>query len=174
MSRILNLLICLLGKPRKSSSSISGRSFLCYWTSITGFTEDSAQDTAHIAYNTIIFVPDGIMLLSSSARVLRRSAQLHCFMDAITLWSMGCIIAVTLGGAIALQRWGHHQKSVFSVLDERGHCLAATLLSVVILCLSEKPNILEQNACGTNFKKSPYPSMLLSGFNNGQECSLPL
>jgi hypothetical protein len=57
-------------------------------------------------------------------------------------------------------------------LDEKGHCLAATLLSVVILSLSEKLKLLEQNAYGTNFKKSPYLSMLLSGCNNGQECSL--
>jgi hypothetical protein len=40
---------------------------------------------------------------------------------------------------------------------------------VVIFSFSEKP---EQIACGTNFQKSPYPSMLLSGCNNGQEYSL--
>jgi hypothetical protein len=57
-------------------------------------------------------------------------------------------------------------------LDENGHCLAAVLLSVVILSLSGKPELLEQNACGTSVQKCPYPSMLLSGYNNGQECSL--
>jgi hypothetical protein len=53
-------------------------------------------------------------------------------------------------------------------LDEEGHCLAATLLSVVMLSISGKPELLEQDACGTHVKKSPYPSMLLSSCNNGR------
>jgi hypothetical protein len=52
-------------------------------------------------------------------------------------------------------------------VDEKECCLAATLLSVVILSLSEKPKLLEQTACGTNFKRSPHPSMNISGCNNG-------
>jgi hypothetical protein len=56
-------------------------------------------------------------------------------------------------------------------LDEKGQCLAATLLSVAILSLSGKPELLEQNASGTNFQRPPYPSMLLSGCNNEKECS---
>jgi hypothetical protein len=44
--------------------------------------------------------------------------------------------------------------SVRLLLDEKGHCLAATLPCVVSVSLSGKPNLLEQNACGTNFKKS--------------------
>jgi hypothetical protein len=57
-------------------------------------------------------------------------------------------------------------------LDEKRHCIAATLLSVEILSLSGNPELLEQNACGTNFQKLTYPFMLLSGCNNGQECGL--
>jgi hypothetical protein len=76
-------------------------------------------------------------------------------------------IALTLGGK-SLQWWGCHQKSVHSLLDEKGHCLAASLLSVLILSLSEKPKLMEQNARRTNFQKFPYPSILLSGCS----CSL--
>jgi hypothetical protein len=54
-------------------------------------------------------------------------------------------------------------------LDEKGHCLAAAQLSVVILSPSGNTKLTEQSACGTNFKKSSYPSMPLSGCNNGQE-----
>jgi hypothetical protein len=46
-----------------------------------------------------------------------------------------------------------------------------TLLSVAIPYLPEKSKYLEQNACGSNFKKSPLPSKLLSGSNNGQKCN---
>jgi hypothetical protein len=42
---------------------------------------------------------------------------------------------------------------------------------MLMLSLSEKPDLLEENDCGINFKKSPYPFML-SGCNNEQECSL--
>jgi hypothetical protein len=45
---------------------------------------------------------------------------------------------------------------------------------VVILSLSRKPELLEQTARGTSFEKSSYPSMLLSGYNNGQECILSI
>jgi hypothetical protein len=50
----------LVGKPWKSYSSISGRSFLHNWTIITGFTEDHAWDVLHIVSNTFLFY-SGIM-----------------------------------------------------------------------------------------------------------------
>jgi hypothetical protein len=74
MSRISDLLISLLGKPRKSSSSRSGRSFHYDRISVTWFTEDNAWNMPYVASNTIIFFHNAIML-SSSARVVRRSAQ---------------------------------------------------------------------------------------------------
>jgi hypothetical protein len=90
-------------------------------------------------------------------------------MDTITPWSMGCIIAVTLGSKNLTKMRPLVEDSTH--LDEKGHCLA-TLLSVVILSLSGKPEFLEQNASGTSFKKSPYPSMFLSDYyNNEEDCS---
>jgi hypothetical protein len=72
-------------------------------------------------------------------------------------------------GTTTLQWWGHYWKSVCSSFNAKRHCLAVTLLSVIILSFSGK---LEQNAFRTNFQKSPYPSMLLSGCNHGQKCNL--
>jgi hypothetical protein len=57
--------------------------------------------------------------------------------------------------------------------NKKGHCLATALLFIVILPLSGKPKLLEQNACGTNFQKSPYPYTFLSGRKNEQEWSFP-
>jgi hypothetical protein len=70
MSRIFDLLISSLGKPCKSSHSRSGRCFLHAQTSVTGFTEDYAQDTPHITSSTVIYLHNAIMLSSSSARFL--------------------------------------------------------------------------------------------------------
>jgi hypothetical protein len=103
--------------------------------------EENAQDMPYTASSNVIFY-DAIMLSPSVARVLR-SAWQHCFMDASTPWSMGCITAVTLGKK-TLQQYGHQQKSVSSLFNKKGHCPAATLLSMVILSLSGKPRLLEQ------------------------------
>jgi hypothetical protein len=46
-----------VGKPCKSSSSRSARSFLHDRTSITGFPEDHAYDMLYTAFNTISFSP---------------------------------------------------------------------------------------------------------------------
>jgi hypothetical protein len=45
-------------------------------------------------------------------------------------------------------------------LDEKGQCLAATLLSVAIFPFSGKHELLEQNASGINSERHPYPSKL--------------
>jgi hypothetical protein len=66
-------------------------------------------------------------------------------MNAVTSWYMGCIIAVTLG---------ENFTTTGPVSTQQGHCVAATLLSVVILSLSGKPELLEQNACGTSLSFS--------------------
>jgi hypothetical protein len=44
-------------------------------------------------------------------------------------------------------------EEVRTPLNEKGHCLAATLLSVAILSLSGKPKLLEQNSSRINFSK---------------------
>lgn len=68
----------------------------------------------------------------SSAVVLRSSAEYHCSMDTTTPWSMGCIILVTLRDK-SFTTVKPLLKSVSCLLDEKGHCLPATLLFVVIL-----------------------------------------
>jgi hypothetical protein len=74
MSRILDL-ISSLGEPCKSWSSWSRRSFLHDWTSVTEFMEDHARAMLYTASNTVFHFHNAITLSSSSARVLRRSAQ---------------------------------------------------------------------------------------------------
>jgi hypothetical protein len=53
-------------------------------------------------------------------------------------------------------------------MDKKEQHLAVALLFDIILCLSGKPKLLEQIACETDFQKSVYLSMLLSGCYNGQ------
>jgi hypothetical protein len=54
MSRISDLLISSFGKPYKSSTSRSGKSFLHNRTSVTGFTKKLCPRYV-IATNTVIF-----------------------------------------------------------------------------------------------------------------------
>jgi hypothetical protein len=75
MSRISDLLISLLGKACKLSSSGYGTSFLYNQTSVIVFTEDHAQCMLFIVSNTVVSFHNPIILLPSFARVLRRSAQ---------------------------------------------------------------------------------------------------
>jgi hypothetical protein len=73
-------------------------------------------------------------------------------MDTIAPFSMGCITAVTFKGKSFTMRPALLEVS--TLFDEKGHCLAATLLSMVILSF-RKAQTSEQNACGTNFQKFP-------------------
>lgn len=57
--------------------------------------------------------------------------------------------------------WGYHEKSSCSHMDQNGHYLAPTLLSVVIPSLSGKHQLLEKDAWRLNVQKSPYASMLV-------------
>jgi hypothetical protein len=46
------------------------------------------------------------------------------------------------------------------------------IIQNIFFGLPGKPKLLGQNACGTSFQKSLYPSTLLSGCDNGQVCCL--
>jgi hypothetical protein len=63
---------------------------------------------------------------------------------------MGYIMAVIITGKNFVTM---KPLSEVSLLEEMGHCLVPTLFSAVILLLSGKRELLEQNSCKTNFQK---------------------
>jgi hypothetical protein len=88
-------------------------------------------------------------------------------MDAITPQSMDCTTAVIQGSKNFSMMRPLLEVSMLS-LSKKGHCLAAPPLHFVNLCLSGKPILLEQNACGTNFQKALNSPMLLPCSNMGR------
>jgi hypothetical protein len=81
MSRISDLLISSLRKPCKSSSSRSGTSFLHDQTSITGFTEDHAQDMPYIASNTVISFHNAVIFIGK----ISEKVSLVAWMQSLSL-----------------------------------------------------------------------------------------
>jgi len=88
----------------------------------------------------------------------------------VTHWSMNSVMAVTLGQNFSTLRVTLEGSMFPPPLDEKGYCVAETLLSVAILSVLGKPEHLGQTKCIWNnqFSKFPCSFMRLSDSNSGQ------